>query len=45
VFEDDWAVSDVSGRATGPDWFKIGIAILVLVVIGILAYVKKKSRF
>jgi hypothetical protein len=30
---------------TGPDWFKIRIAVLVLVVLGILAYVRKKTRF
>ena len=44
VFDDDWAVSEVKGK-TGPDWFKIRIAVLVLVVLGILAYVRKKTRF
>ena len=44
VFDDDWAVSGVKGK-TGPDWFKIRIAVLVLVVLGILAYVRKKTRF
>jgi phosphatidylserine/phosphatidylglycerophosphate/cardiolipin synthase-like enzyme len=45
VFDDDWVVSEVSGRTTGPDWFKIRLAFLVLVVLGILAYLRKKTRF
>ena len=45
IFEEDWAASDMSGGSTGPDWLKIRIAVLVLVVLGILAYVKKKTRF
>jgi phosphatidylserine/phosphatidylglycerophosphate/cardiolipin synthase-like enzyme len=45
VFEKDWAASEMSGRPAGPDWFKIRIAILVLFVLGILAYVRTKTRF
>jgi phosphatidylserine/phosphatidylglycerophosphate/cardiolipin synthase-like enzyme len=45
IFEEDWAVSDVGGRSTGPDWFKIRIAVLVLIVLGILSYAKRKTRF
>jgi cardiolipin synthase A/B len=44
VFDDDWAVSEVNGKR-GPDWFKIRIAFIVLVVLGILAYIRKKTRF
>jgi hypothetical protein len=32
-------------KTTGPDWLKIRIAALVLVVLGILSYIKKKMRF
>jgi hypothetical protein len=35
----------MSGRPAGPDWLKIRIAILVLFVLGILAYVKEQTRF
>jgi phosphatidylserine/phosphatidylglycerophosphate/cardiolipin synthase-like enzyme len=45
VFEEDWAGSDMSGRPVGPDWLKIRIAVLVLFVLGILAYMRKKTRF
>jgi phosphatidylserine/phosphatidylglycerophosphate/cardiolipin synthase-like enzyme len=45
VFEDDWAASGANVKPTGPDWLKIRIAVLVLVVLGILSYMKRKMRF
>ena len=45
VFEDDWAASPLSTKKTGPDWFKIGIALIVLFTLCIIAYIKKRTRF
>ena len=45
VFEDDWAASEITTRKQGPDWRKIGIALAVLVTLGILAYIKKRTVF
>jgi phosphatidylserine/phosphatidylglycerophosphate/cardiolipin synthase-like enzyme len=45
VFEDDWAASEANVATSGPDWLKIRIAALVLVVLGILSCMKKKMRF
>jgi cardiolipin synthase len=44
VFDNDWRDSEARGK-TGPDWVKIRYALLVLIVLGILAYVRKKTRF
>lgn len=44
VFDNDWRDSEARGK-TGPDWVKIRYALLVLLVLGILAYVRKKTRF
>jgi len=45
VFEDDWEGSANQGPQSGPDRLRITLCAVVLAVLAILAYVRRKRRF